>query len=661
MYFLWTYILLVAVQEGLGQHADCRKVRRIDPTFSPDKLEGGGSFENLHNRTALKWPEDLATPITFTLRTLAEGGGRADEGFRALVQISMTESDPMHGDLSGVMDEIVAAEEGDEDEHSGQLKLALERRALFNCHVDRSEDNPCPEGRENPRCCYNSDARLNNLQEKYPRCEHGCQRYGPGGSVLKQPCQAVCSHALVIHVEFSLNRNGTGGRTAVAAVYKQTKLLQSDEPFNYEFSSLGGTDRNPKYAEGSFIEEGSAVNSRVEMGFWIRWTPRKDSLGPFLEVGRDAESVPYMVHDFEKHCFNCESRDMHGWHMADVQSPLLLNIFRPRFWHVNAVQGHGVVEAGFDCGNVIYSTHQDQLWLDGPCIENGQCRDWCQTRSCLGRTCEVDREHFGGDLQWLGMKTCQIEATEEMPTYIVIILVLVGLIGLAAFFLLAMCLFYLGSIYPRKKRAAHTTVQAPNLHKKGEPVLLEEWEPQTLEEDQGAQAPTPFDMTGIPITVPYADESVLHDVRQDSIFSALANDEKNKRDRLFQTQKGKYPHWQDVRKKGIKKKPGGNIEVNVQRDRGIPVVATGGTDKGKKKRTTTSASETESTTGSGSGSGSTSTDSDSTTGGPTTSSTSRARCACKDTCSTRKCKCRDADVRCGARCHGTNINKCSNL
>ncbi len=629
----WSLLLFSAFEMAASQHADCSRVRTIEPTFDPQKLADERTFQNFHNQTAsssLEWPEDMAVPVTFTLKAVDK---EPDPEFRAIVQISMTNVDPMNGRFQSILEENTDAEgeaEGSPLAHSGELRRAFESRSLFNCFVDRSADNPCVEGAENPRCCYHPDARLNDLHENYPACPHGCQQFGPGDSVLKRPCQAVCSHGLVVQVEFHLNKNGTGGRTTVSAVYKQTKLLQSDDPDDYEFDRIGSSDRVPSYAEGSRLDEGSAVNGRVEMGFWLRWTPRRDLLGPFLEVGRAAEAVPYMVHNFEKHCFDCDSRDRHGWREADVQNPLLLNVFRPRYWYVNALAGRGEVEAGFDCSNIIYSPYQDQQWLDGPCILDAQCRDWCQTRSCLGRSCELDADHYGDELQWLGMKTCQIEATEEMPTYIIIILVLVVLIGIVALLLLALCLFYLGSIYPRKKRAAHTTVQAPDIHRKGEAVVLEEWEPQTLEEDQGAQAPTPFDMTGIPVTVPYTDESLLHDIRNDSIFSAF-------RDRNKKKQKSR-----------AKSKEKGGTASGTGAS-GIPITTHRSTGTSSSKRSPRS--RTQSTSGTSLAFSTTS---------ETRPSSSVSRCNCKDTCSTRKCPCRDNKQRCNSRCHESSHSKCNN-
>ncbi len=508
--FFTCFLLLISLCKVTCKHADCARVRRIDPFFNDADLDSEHTFQNFHNLSGfsspLPWPDDYSTPITFTLKTEQE---IPDAQVKAIVQISLTKVDPMFPNLRDVFGEFVDANNATMlFGQSGELLRALEDKALFNCFVDRDAENHCSAGALNPRCCYHPDAGPDELRIAYPQCENDCRSYGPGttesssgSALIKSPCRVVCMSALVIQVEFGLNRNGTGGETIISAVYKRTRLSQTLES-DYEFTDLDSADDKPIYAKGNHVDEGSALNGKVETGYWIRWTPRRAALGPFLEVGRDAEASPYFVHDFTKHCFDCNSGDMYGWTQTDVQNPLMMGLFAPKFWYVNALADHGGVEAGFDCRNIIYSPYQDQQYLDGPCIFDSQCRDWCQTRSCLGRSCEIDSLHYTGDLQWLGITTCQIEATEEMPTYIVIILALVGLIGAVALLLMGMCLFYLGSIYPRKKRAAHVTVQAPQIKRIGDPVAMEEWEPQTLEEDQGAQVPATSTIKGIPVSVP---------------------------------------------------------------------------------------------------------------------------------------------------------------
>ena len=459
-------LLLLPMAASLHQ---CAKVRRTEPTFDPDKLEEERNFKNFlegASERPMEWPlndVEEAAVVTFTLRAVEE---QPHPDLRAIVQIAMTDRDPMGGSASyrGLLDEMVAAaDDGVRSDSAGELGRALLEDAgggLFNCHVDRSGDNPCPEGASNPRCCYHPNSSLGVLTQTYPACapHDGCQRFGPGGAVIKKPCQVVCTRGMVLQVELGLNGNGTGGgRTSMTSVSRRTRLLQSDRADEYDFTRMATDDGDlPRYAEVVAAVGSSPLNGRTEVAFWMRWRPRQtdSATGPLLEVGREAEETPYLVHDF--------SKGAPGWWGTDMQDPLLLGTFRPKFWHVNGLaSGGGEVEVGADCSNVIRSRFQDQVWLDGPCMEHAQCQRWCLEPGCRGRRCRPDRRHYGGDLGWLGMKTCQIEPILRMPGHIVAILVLVAIVGLALLVLLGLALLYLGTIRSRKKRAANATVMMP--------------------------------------------------------------------------------------------------------------------------------------------------------------------------------------------------------
>ena len=476
----------------------------------------------------LAWPQDYNIPITFTLRAAEK---QPDEDFRAIVQLSMVKEDPMNPDLTGMLESVMGGGAKATSYSSQAMQQALSAGQLFNCFVDRSDENSCEAARTNPRCCYHQLASFSDLGS----CREDCRQSSHLGGGVPQSCLAVCLQAMVVQVELQLNQNLTGGSAAVSAVFKQARLAQDyDNDFKFQFVDVVSQDEKPRYHRSSSdVALGSPITNKVDMGFWIKWVPVRKDQGPYLEVGRDAETKPFLVHDFQRHCFDCERMDQFGWLANEIKNPSLSGSFRPKYWYVTALKEGGDVEAGIECKNVIYSKYQDQKWLDAPCVDDHQCRNWCQRRSCLGRSCELDETHFNGSLKWLGMKTCQIKATESMPTYIILLMVLVGLIAVVGVGNLGLCIFYLGSIYPRKKRAEHRTVQAPDLHKPGEEVIVEDWEPQTIEEDQGAQAPLPMNLTGIPITVPYADEDVLRDIRSDSVYSSVLDQDQPDQDDLF--------------------------------------------------------------------------------------------------------------------------------
>ena len=194
-----------------GKHAEC-VTRRISATFDPEQLQDPGTFKDFRasgsSDIPIAWPEDTSTPITFTLRAADR---EPKENFRAIVQMSMVSNDPMNGNFSGVLEEIIGAGSDFTSYSSQALKRAIGNGQLFNCFIDRSSENPCTSGAQNPSCCYHRLTSFQDLNQEQT-CPSTCQTNGPQGT--PQPCQAICLQALVIQVELHLNQNLTGGKGA---------------------------------------------------------------------------------------------------------------------------------------------------------------------------------------------------------------------------------------------------------------------------------------------------------------------------------------------------------------------------------------------------------------------------------------------------------------
>ena len=273
----------IAAKAVFADHPECDITKTVESSFNPEDL-GKSSFESFKEvkgkYASIPWPQDVSDPIKFTLKHESDAG---DDNFRAIVQIAMSPTDPLNSHLKDMLNVVFGKDRLDaESDYSPLLQRLFKDKQLFNCFIDRSPENPCRQGRENPRCCYSPSVLLDEMNRDYPECPIGCNRYG-NTSEIGTTCRIVCFHALVIQVEFHRNKNFTGGKTAISAVFKKTSMLQRELNNVHQFTDIALQDSEATYIE-STSTLGSTLNNKTAMGFWIRWIPSTEDTGPFLEV-----------------------------------------------------------------------------------------------------------------------------------------------------------------------------------------------------------------------------------------------------------------------------------------------------------------------------------------------------------------------------------------
>ena len=227
----------------------------------------------------------------------------------------------------------------------------------------------------------------------------------------------MCSYDALLLIELGDNNpEMAGGETSLSWVTSRVSLVQEKSgKFTEIENNLGEshfTNQFPKL-------RGSTINTEVTTGFWISWTD--SDRGPILEIGIDGQETPFFLHMFHKFCFDCDSQDNFGWLGTDVQLPRTNEVFKPKLWGLESVQGNKF-RVFTNCSNIIYSRHQTQAIFGGTCLNSDQCRQ-CASEACSARVCEV---RGISDLKWTGRKTCTQRLLASLPLEILILFILLG-------------------------------------------------------------------------------------------------------------------------------------------------------------------------------------------------------------------------------------------
>lgn len=432
---------------------DCSKRLFVEATFDTRLMGDPHNFDSFRKTksdfSSLPWPDnDL---ITFTLETRrslkpTQTPSIKSNNTTVLIQLALKPFEVMSPEPF-----LTSYDPAKANASSGKVE-----DQLFNCFMDRSEDNLCEKARHNPRCCYDSRAQLHELHKIYPACDSPCT----------QPCDAICYQAMVLQVEFERlqEQEDIPAKTSFSMVGRQIRLSQQQRqgPFqvhemrNRSFSDVVSVDLEPKYYVSRSHAFESLVNDKVATGYWLRWRPQRDDLGPTLEVGREGSEVPYFIHDFQEECMDCLHGDNFSWRASDVQLPRLVSTFRPKFWAANAHFGGEDVIVGVNCTSLIVNDFQNQFNLGGICISDDQCRRWCSSEEkephCLNRKCLLETQSvlLPHSVQ---RRTCQLPAGPNVPLEYILVFFGAGLDFVLFVIWGALACYYAGSLNPRKKRA----------------------------------------------------------------------------------------------------------------------------------------------------------------------------------------------------------------
>jgi len=264
---------------------------------------------------------------------------------------------------------------------SQAIANTVENNDLFNCYIDRSDQNGCSSGADNPRCCYSNEFSSvhKNLAEVYPNCSRNSCNLREWSN---NSCRAICSYKAIVQLEFQSLQTG---EIHLSILVKRLAMIQHQ---GY-FSEIDDTVGDSLFKTIKPISKSSSFSDEELHGFWLKWIDAiHDNVkeGPVLEMGYDGSEVPFLVHRFREVCLDCDTQDQHGWHGKDVQLPKVQNVFRPQLMSLNGVEGSRY-HIFTNCSNIIYSRSQSQRYQGGSCFTTEQCQRWCPNESCSAYRC----------------------------------------------------------------------------------------------------------------------------------------------------------------------------------------------------------------------------------------------------------------------------------